>query len=73
MDEKMRFVSLVQTDRFTISSLCEQFGISRKTAHKWLGRYQEGGMEALGERSHRPRRFPAMTGSGRISYTPLKP
>ena len=61
MDEKMRFVSLVQTDRFTISSLCEQFGISRKTGHKWLGRYQEGGMKALAERSHRPQRFPAMT------------
>ena len=61
MDEKMRFVSLAQTDRFTISSLCEQFGISRKTGHKWLERYQTGGMEGLRERSHRPQRFPAMT------------
>ncbi len=46
----MRFVSLAQTDRFTISSLCEQFGISRKTGHKWLERYREAGMEGLGVR-----------------------
>ena len=64
MEEKMRFVSLVQTDRFTISSLCEQFGISRKTGHKWLERYREGGMEGLGERSHRPHRFPGITEEG---------
>lgn len=63
MDKKIRFVSLAQTDRFTISSLCEQFGISRKTGHKCLERYQQGGTEALVERGHRPRRFPAMTGN----------
>jgi transposase-like protein len=33
MDEKTRFVALAQTDRFTISGLCEQFGINRKTGH----------------------------------------
>jgi transposase-like protein len=33
MDEETRFVALAQTDRVTISSLCEQFGINRKTGH----------------------------------------
>ncbi len=41
MEEIIRFVSLAQTDRFTITDLCEQFGISRKTAHKHLQRYAE--------------------------------
>jgi hypothetical protein len=36
MEEIIRFVSLAQTDRFTITDLCEQFAIRRKTAHRRL-------------------------------------
>jgi transposase InsO family protein len=32
-------------------------GVSRTTAHKWLRRYDEGGEEALGDRSSRPHRL----------------
>jgi hypothetical protein len=52
MEEIIRFVSLAQTDRFTITDLCEQFGISRKTGHKHLERYAEGGLKTLEPRSH---------------------
>jgi hypothetical protein len=31
MEEIIRFVMLAQSARFTVSELCEQFGISRKT------------------------------------------
>ena len=31
MEEIIRFVSLAQTDRFTITELCERFGASRRT------------------------------------------
>jgi len=41
MEEIIRFVSLAQTDRFTITELCLQFNISRKTAYKHLERYGE--------------------------------
>lgn len=61
MEEIIRFVSLAQTDRFTITDLCEQFGISRKTAYKHLERYAEGGLKALQPRSHRPHSFPQRT------------
>jgi len=61
MDEIIRFVSLAQTDRFTITELCVQFNISRKTAYKHLERYATGGMAALAPRSHRPHRFPQRT------------
>lgn len=61
MEEIIRFVSLAQTDRFTITDLCEQFGISRKTAHKHLQRYAAGGWKALQPRSHRPHSFPQRT------------
>jgi transposase InsO family protein len=55
MEQKQRFVSLAQSGHFTVSELCEQFGISRKTGHKWLGRYEERGFEGLEERSRAPR------------------
>ena len=34
MEEIIRFVMLAQSARFTVSELCEQFGISRKTGYK---------------------------------------
>lgn len=40
MNEKERFVMLAQTGRFTITDLCKDFGISRKTGHKYLHRYE---------------------------------
>jgi transposase InsO family protein len=61
MEEIIRFVSLAQTDRFTLTDLCEQFNISRKTAYKHLERYAEGGLRALAPRSHRPHCFPQRT------------
>jgi transposase len=61
MEEIFRFVSLAQTDRFTLTELCEQFGISRKTAYKHLERYAAGGLKALAPRSHRPHCFPQRT------------
>ena len=45
MDEITRFVILAQTDRFTITELCEQFGISRKTGYKHLERYAANGLK----------------------------
>lgn len=61
MEEIIRFVSLAQTDRFTITELCEQFNVSRKTAYKHLARYAAGGLKALAPRSHRPHCFPQRT------------
>jgi transposase len=57
MDERYRFDILAQTDRFTLTDLCEQFGISRKTGHKHLARYAASGLQGLEPRSHRPHEF----------------
>jgi hypothetical protein len=38
MDEIIRFVSLAKSGRFTITDLCEQFTISRKTGSTGRGR-----------------------------------
>ena len=52
---------MAQTGRFTIKSLCEDFGISRKTGYKYLSRYQTEGRAGLKERSRRPKCSPNAT------------
>ena len=61
MDEKERFAALAQTGRFTMTQLCRDFGISRKTGHKYLGRYRAEGRVGLQERSRRPNNSPGAT------------
>ena len=61
MEEIIRFVILAQSARFTVSELCEQFGISRKTGYKHLERYAASGLKGLVGRSHRPHQFPQRT------------
>lgn len=48
-----RFVMFARSGHFTVTDLCEQFGISRKTGYKHLERYAELGLEGLRPRNHR--------------------
>jgi transposase InsO family protein len=41
-----------------VSGWCRSFGISRKTAYKWLRRFTEGGRRDLKDHSRRPHRVP---------------
>ena len=52
MEEIIRFVSLAKTARYTLTALCEQFGISRKTGYKYLARFKAEGFKGLRVRSH---------------------
>ncbi len=61
MDQKLKFVHLAKSGRFTITELCEDFGISRKTGHKYLRRYQQDGASGLHERSRYPHRYANLT------------
>ena len=63
MEQRLRFVTLAQSGHFTITELCEQFGISRKTAYKWMGRYAASGSKALEDRSRAPKSPAGRTGS----------
>jgi transposase len=58
MTEKEHFVTLAQTGRFTVGELCVDFGISRKTGHKYLKRYRSEGFEGLHDHSRRPKSSP---------------
>lgn len=58
VEERMKFVAAVLEGDRSISSLCDAFGVSRKSAYKWLGRYQTVGPEGLLDRSRAPRSSP---------------
>jgi len=51
MDERVKFVAAMLEGDETFVELCERFGISRKQGYKWKERYDQGGVEALADRS----------------------
>jgi hypothetical protein len=53
------FVHAVRTANRPVARAAEDFGISRKTAYKWLARFDA--QEPLDDRSRRPHRSPART------------
>jgi transposase InsO family protein len=56
MEERLCFVArLLEGEPMT--SLCQEFGISRKTGYKIFDRYKQHGLEALTDRSRRPVRY----------------
>lgn len=61
MSLRTEFVHLASAPGANVSQLCRRFGISPKTAYKWLHRFQEGGLAALEDRSRRPRSSPKQT------------
>lgn len=54
--ERERFVLATLRRVCPLQSLCREFGISRKTAYKWLARYQARGRAGLGDASRAPQR-----------------
>jgi len=60
-EEINRCVILARCGRFTVTELCEQFGISRETGYKHLERYAALGLAGLQPRSHRPHHSPQRT------------
>lgn len=58
MNERIKFIARYLAREDSVTSLCEEFGISRKTAYKWIDRYDDGGASALEERSRAPLTHP---------------
>src|SRR6266851_5857596 len=56
MDERTQFIARVLAGEDAMTTLCREYGISRKTGYKWLGRYRCDGAAGLRERSHAPLR-----------------
>src|SRR5512139_3525402 len=56
-EERMKFVAacLDEESDWTMSELCEAFGVSRKTGYKWVERYTGLGLEGLRDQSRAPK------------------
>src|SRR5438876_744499 len=61
MSLRLEFVHLALHPDANRRELCRRFGISPKTAYKWLARHDEKGDAALSDRSRRPRHSRART------------
>jgi putative transposase len=61
MDQRTQFIADHLRDTHSITELCERYGVSRKTGHKWIDRYLRLGPAGLEERSRRPQRAPNQT------------
>ena len=62
-EQRYQAVLAVISDGETVTEVAARFGVSRQTVHDWLAKYEAGGLENLGDRSHRPRSCPHQMGS----------
>jgi len=53
MDARMQLVAEYLKGERPMTALCVEFSVSRKTAYKWVGRYEAGGPGGLEDRSRR--------------------
>src|SRR5271170_2736261 len=58
MEQRYDAVLGVIRDGFSVSEVAKAWGVSRQSVHAWLTRYEQGGLPALADRSHRPRSSP---------------
>jgi transposase InsO family protein len=61
MSERKAFVRQALEADANVSTLCREYGISRKTGYKWLARYRREGLPGLQDRSRRPHNSPKQT------------
>jgi len=73
MEQRYQAVLAVIGEGETVKAVAARFGVSRKTVHVWLARYEAGGLENLGDRSHRPESCPhQMTASVEVALAELR-
>lgn len=57
-EQRYEAVRAVLADGETVTDVAARFGVTRKTIHDWLRKYETGGIEGLVDRPHRPRSCP---------------
>jgi transposase InsO family protein len=60
-EQRQRFLEDYRLNYYSITELAERFGISRRTAYKWIARFEQHGQAGYQERSRRPRSCPWQT------------
>jgi transposase len=61
MEQRLSFVVDYESGQWSMSELCERYGITRPTGYKWVGRFGSEGQEGLVERSRAPNGCPHET------------
>ena len=60
-EQRQRFLEDYQLKYYTVTELAKRFGVSRKTAHKWINRFKKYGQDGFHEHSRRPHSCPWQT------------
>jgi putative transposase len=55
-DERARFVRDFESGHWSMTELCERYGVSRPTGYKWMARGKGGA--GFADRSHAPHQCP---------------
>ena len=58
MNERTSLVEAYLEGDNSVSELARRYGVSRKTAHKWINRFREEGAAGLEKRSRAPHQHP---------------
>ncbi len=60
-EQRRSFVRDLESGQWSMTELCQRYGVSRPTGYKWLERYTEEGATGLEERSRAPETCPHRT------------
>ena len=61
MEQKVEFICEWLSEKYTITELCKEFGISRPSGYRLIDRYEEMGIEGLLEQTRAPSNHPNKT------------
>ena len=63
VEERLAFVHDLESGQWSMTELCERYGVSRPTGYKWIARHEAGGDAGL----HDDRRAPHSVPIGRVT------
>lgn len=58
MEQRYQAVLAVIQDGWKVTEVAARLGVSRQSVHAWIARYEQGGLAALTDHSHRPASCP---------------
>ena len=57
-EQRLRFAEDFESGQWSMTELCERYGVTRPTGYKWVGRFREAGGPGMTERSRAPHACP---------------
>jgi len=63
VEQRYEAVMAVLRDGEPVTEVASRFEVNRASVHRWIARYQSGGLSALADRSHRPASCPHQMGA----------